>query len=73
MLYVDRLSDLSMYVVCFIPPMNEKNDSKGNKKKIGIENYPLYCLSGDIALIGNGVCNEALNNPQCHYDGGDCN
>ncbi len=45
---------------------------KKKKKSMGYENYPLYCMSGDISLIDNGVCDEAMNNPQCHYDGGDC-
>ena len=23
-------------------------------------------------LIGNGLCNDETNNPECNYDGGDC-
>ena len=23
-------------------------------------------------MIGDGVCNDIINNPQCNYDGGDC-
>ena len=23
-------------------------------------------------LIGNGYCNDETNNPDCHFDGGDC-
>ena len=43
------------------------------KTKSRYENYPLYCLTGDVTLIGDGTCHEALNNQACHYDGGDCN
>ena len=24
------------------------------------------------SLIGNGLCDDVLNNPECDYDGGDC-
>ena len=23
-------------------------------------------------MIGNGICNDETNNPECYYDGGDC-
>merc|ERR550534_1384552 len=26
----------------------------------------------DVALVGNGFCNDETNNPDCNYDGGDC-
>ena len=26
----------------------------------------------DVALVGNGFCNNETNNPDCNYDGGDC-
>lgn len=51
----------------------KKGLKRGKKKKYGgYDNHPLYCLGGDISLIGNGVCDKSMNNPQCHYDGGDC-
>ena len=51
----------------------KKGLKRGKKKKYGgYDNHPLYCLGGDISLIGNGICDESMNNPQCHYDGGDC-
>ncbi|CAM9202693.1 unnamed protein product, partial [Hapterophycus canaliculatus] len=28
--------------------------------------------TGELLDLGNGLCNEANNNPQCAYDGGDC-
>ena len=28
------------------------------------------CSNG--ALLGNGVCNDETNNPECNFDGGDC-
>ena len=33
--------------------------------------FSLDC-DGEISLIGNRVCNEENNNPQCQYDGRDC-
>lgn len=30
------------------------------------------CNAADPTEIGNGVCNENLNNADCYYDGGDC-
>ena len=26
----------------------------------------------NVALVGNGFCNDETNNPDCNYDGGDC-
>ena len=26
----------------------------------------------DVALVGNGFCNDETNNADCNYDGGDC-
>ena len=26
----------------------------------------------NVALVGNGFCNDDTNNPDCNYDGGDC-
>ena len=26
----------------------------------------------NVALVGNGFCNDETNNPDCSYDGGDC-
>ena len=26
----------------------------------------------NVALVGNGLCNDETNNPDCNYDGGDC-
>jgi hypothetical protein len=26
----------------------------------------------NVALVGNGFCNDETNNANCHYDGGDC-
>ena len=26
----------------------------------------------NVALVGNGFCNDEINNPDCNYDGGDC-
>ena len=27
---------------------------------------------GNVALVGNGYCNDETNNLNCNYDGGDC-
>ena len=26
----------------------------------------------NVAMVGNGFCNDETNNPSCNYDGGDC-
>ena len=26
----------------------------------------------NVALVGNGLCNDETNNADCYYDGGDC-
>ena len=43
------------------------------KKMHGYNNYPFYCLTGDVALIGDGACHEASKAQVCHCDGGDSN
>ena len=30
------------------------------------------CENDNLALVGNGFCNDETNNPDCNYDGGDC-
>ena len=30
------------------------------------------CISEHPYRIGNGVCQDELNNEECFYDGGDC-
>ena len=30
------------------------------------------CTVGYHPLVGNGLCNDETNIPECNYDGGDC-
>ena len=32
----------------------------------------LVPVCDNVALVGNGFCNDETNNPDCNYDGGDC-
>ena len=39
-----------------------------------INTYILFSAldCGNVALVGNGFCNDETNNADCNYDGGDC-
>ena len=39
-----------------------------------LSNLTLFLVPGcdNVALVGNGFCNNETNNPDCNYDGGDC-
>ena len=37
-----------------------------------IYSFQLSDCGDSVALVGNGFCDEEINNSECNYDGGDC-